>query len=148
MRFEKILGALFVVAGISTPAQAGIAPVFNAVEQQLIQRNELLRDLAKSDPRLVRRILDIIEKAGAEPRRDGLSPAPAGVDPARNPDIEHVGRTAEGSLEWFELLKRARAEKDEREKDHAEPATRSAEGSIELIEMMKKAKAAKEAGKR
>jgi hypothetical protein len=122
--------------------------VFSPAEIAIISRNELLREVIEKDPFLVRSILNIVGKAWNEPRRGGLSPAPAGVDLAKNPDIENVGRTAEGSLEWFELLKRARAEKEGREKDHAEPAARSAEGSIELIEMMKKAKAAKDAGKR
>ena len=43
--------------------------------------------------------------------------------------------------QWFELLKRARTEKETREKLATAASDRSAEGSVELFEMMKRAKA-------
>lgn len=62
----------------------------------------------------------------APPRRAAAGAARRlGLDPDTNPDLVGAGRSAEGSIEWLELLKRARAEKEARDK---EPAV--AEGSV------------------
>lgn len=145
MRFETLLCALVILADLSGAARADLVgrpaglPHFSAADNRTIHRNELLRTIVGSDPWLVRRILDVMTQV------HGAASA-QGVDPAKNPDLTAAGRTAEGSVEWFELLKRARAEKEARDKEPA-ASGRSAEGSVELIEMMKRAKAAKEVEK-
>lgn len=150
MRFEALLGALVILADLSGAARADLVgvpaepPRFSAADHRTIDRNEILRAIVSDDPWLVRRILDLLQHWQSE-ARPGLGAAPSdAIDPAENPDLTGIGRTAEGSVEWLELLKRARAEKEARDKD-ATATARSAEGSVELIEMMKKAKAAKEA---
>lgn len=147
MRFETLFCALVILADLTGAARADLlgrpseSPHFTAADTRIIQRNELLRDIIDSDPWLTRRILDLMEQMRSGALREG-------VDATKNPDLSGAVRTAEGSVEWLELLKRARAKKDAREKDHAVGGARSAEGSVELIEMMKKAKAAKDAGNR
>lgn len=147
MRLEALLAALIVFADLTGSARADLLtspPKFSAAENQTIGRNELLLAIVGADPWLVRRILDVMEQM-RDPARRAEAPSPYGIDAARNPDLVDSTRTAEGSVEWLELLKRARAEKEAREKEPAE-SDRSADGSVELIEMMKRAKAAKEGG--
>jgi hypothetical protein len=147
MRLEALLCALVILADPWSMARADLVghpagpPPFSAADTEIINRNELLRAIAESDPWLVRHILDLMMQ------RRGNAPA-EGVDPAKNPDLAAATRTAEGSVEWFELLKRARAEKEARGKDSSAMSGRSAEGSVELIEMMKRAKALKDAGRK
>ena len=49
-------------------------------------------------------------------------------------------------LEWNELVKRARAEKEAREKPAPAPSSRSAEGTVEMLDMLKNAAKAKKDG--
>jgi hypothetical protein len=141
MRFEALLLALVLLAEGAGAARADLdaRPNFTVTDQRVIARNDLLRAIVDSDPWLARRILDML----AQMRRSVTD----GVDPTENPDLAGVARTAEGSVEWLELMKRARLEKEMREKETASGAARTAEGSVELIEMMKKAKATKDAGR-
>ncbi len=148
MRFEAVLGALVILTDLSGAAHADLVgrpkdpPQFSAADSRMIGRNELLRAIVAEDPWLVRHVLDLLKQRDVAPRQG--TPAD-GIDPARNPDLTAAGRTAEGSVEWLELLKRARAEKETREREPITASGRTAEGSIEFIEMMKKAKAAKDA---
>lgn len=151
MRFEAVLGALIILTDLSGAARADLVgrpaepPDFSAADNRTIGRNELLRGIVDNDPWLVRRILDLMEQWGNAPRQGAQRAQAEGFDPAKNPDLTAAGRSAEGSVEWLELLRRARAEKETREKEPIAATGRTAEGSIELIEMMKKAKAAKDA---
>jgi hypothetical protein len=151
MRFEAVLGALVILTDLSGAAHADLVgrpkdpPQFSAADSRLIGRNELLRAIVAEDPWLVRHILDLLKQRDVAPRQSSQTTSGEHIDPARNPDLTAAGRTAEGSVEWLELLRRARAEKETREKEPIAASGRTAEGSIELIEMMKKAKAAKEA---
>lgn len=145
MRIEALLCALVMFAELSGSARADLVlhpanpPQFNSADRHTIARNDLLRAIVRNDPWLVRRMLDLME----EFRKAGSADLP---DAAKNPDLALAGRTAEGSVEWLELLKRARAEKEERDRLTANGAARSAQGSVEMIEMMRRARAAKEAG--
>jgi hypothetical protein len=149
MRFEALLAALIIFADMPGAARAELMasqPKFSAAESQTINRNELLRAIVGSDPWLVRRILDVMEQMH-DPARRNEAPASYGLNAARDPDLAGAARTAAGSVEWLELLRRARAEKEAQGKAPATENGRSAEGSVELIEMMKRARAAKEGGK-
>lgn len=145
MRIEALLCAVVLLAELSGGARADLVlhpanpPHFNAADKQTIARNDLLRAIVHNDPWLVRRMLDLMEQF----RNAGSTGLP---DAARNPDLALAGRTAEGSVEWLELLKRARAEKEERDRLAGGANARSAQGSVEMIEMMRRAKAAKDAG--
>jgi hypothetical protein len=63
---------------------------------------------------------------------------------AVDPDLPSVPRDWQGTVEWNELVKRARAEKEARQKPSPTVSTRSSEGTIEMIDLMRKAKARKE----
>ena len=141
MRFETLVAALMVLGSCGV-ARADLTdpPNFNAGEHRTIARNEMLSAIADVDPWLVRRILDLLAgRPGAKPGR--ARQPPVQVDGSKNPDLAHPGRTAESSVEWNELIKRAKLEKEGRGK--GADLTRSSEGSVELIEMMRRAKAAK-----
>ncbi len=116
---SKILMALvltFVIA--SDPAFAEVRhgeapPAFTAAEQVIIHRNAALLALVGRDPWLVRRVLDAIETTatsrssvmveGRENQR--REPAP---DPARNPDLDQLGRASpEAAHDLFQLIKQA-----------------------------------------
>jgi hypothetical protein len=152
MNPKAILIALLALSELSfSTAQAELlavasgAPVFSDADVTVIARNELLFTIVESDPWLVRRILDAIERASEG--RNRANSASSEVDPVRNPGLARSNRSADSSVEWIELLKLARAEKEARRKAaDAAQSGRSAEGSIELIEMMKRIKAAKDAG--
>ena len=137
MRLEVLVAALVILGG-SARADLIDPPRFSAGEHRTIARNEMLSAIAGLDPWLVRQILDLL---GAKPgaRRGAREPVEP-VDAARNPDLARHGRTAESSVEWNDLIKRAKREKDGRGKDGL---LRSSEGSVELFEMMRRAKAAK-----
>ena len=55
-------------------------------------------------------------------------------------------RDWQGIVEWNELVKRARAEKEAREKPAPAPSSRSAEGTVEMLDMLKNAAKAKKDG--
>lgn len=139
MRVEAFAAALLVLSACANPASADLidAPQFNAGETAIIARNEVLRAIVERDPWLVRGILDLL----ARPSPAAIPPEP--LDSAANPDL--ATRNSQGSVEWNELIRRARQEKDQRGKIAPGLAPRSSEGSVELIEMMRRAKAAKDA---
>ncbi len=141
MRYDALLCILVMLGEFAGAAQADPAapqppPRFSKSDSAVIGRNELLRAIVDKDPWLVRRILDAMER---------MHGAAGGLDPAKDPDLATASRTAEGSVEWFELLKRALDEKEGRAKPAA--VGRSAEGSVEMIDMMKRVKSEKDKGK-
>jgi hypothetical protein len=143
MRSEHLMAALLALS-LTGEARAGIAaPDFTATEARTIARNELLRAIIERDPWLVKRILSVMEGGKQRPGLGFTAPVD-GVDARANPDLINSARTAESSVEWNELLRRARAQK---EADAKQPPnlSRSSEGSVELMEMMRRARAAKQA---
>jgi hypothetical protein len=109
----------------ATGASDHRAPLFTPHDRMIIERNELLRESVNSNPRIVRRIVDLIaaqssyvsakstangqgeeERLAAASRR-GDTPV---LDPARNPDLEHLsGSSPEATHDLFQLLKKASA---------------------------------------
>lgn len=145
MRLDLLFVALLLLSRASIPAHAELnasSPSFNAAETRMIDRNELLRAIVEGDPWLVRRILDLVAqenpKVSAEPSAAALD----GIDRSGNPDIASSARSAAGSVEWIELLRRARTEKEELQ-NRAEGTERSAQGSVEFFEMLRRAQGAK-----
>jgi hypothetical protein len=135
MRIEAVLAALVLLADCTGAALAETRspPRFSQAETQTIARNELLNAVVVQDPWLVRRMLDIM--ATAPHARGGF---------AGDPDLPSAPRDWQGTVEWNELVKRARAEKDARQKPAPTVSTRSSEGTIEMIDLMRKAKARKD----
>lgn len=131
------IAALLVIAG---HAEAAERTAFTDRELQVIARNDLLQTLRERDPALVARILDMMLDPSAGPRLA----APSTVD-LHNPDLAALAaRSAEGSKEWLELVRLARARKAETKS--GPDATRSAEGSLELLSMMRDARRQKNGG--
>jgi len=140
MRLESLIAALLVLSQISSPAAAqprdgSQPPQFSAAEKRTVNRNELLRALIAGDPLLVREFLDAVALRNATNSDEFIARALEGIDRAKNPDIVSSTRTAAASIEWIELLRRAR---DEKEAIGSKP--RTAEGSLHLIETIKKVK--------
>jgi hypothetical protein len=144
MRWELVLSTLILIGGAAAEARADMigAPNFTAEETQTIARNELLRDIVQADPLLVRRMLDMMSRPGADFAR-APAPAAVGLDPAADPDLAISPRDAQGMVEWNSLIKRAKAEKDQKGKGQDPNLTRSSEGTVEMLDMMRQAKARK-----
>ncbi len=142
MRWDIVVSTFILMGCVTTDARADIvaAPNFTAQETQTIVRNELLRDIVQADPWLVRRLLDLIPHSSA----DRGQPTAVAVDTTTNPDLTASPRDVLGSVEWIGLIKKAKAEKDQRVKAAEPIQSRSAEGTIEMIEMMRQAKLRKE----
>ena len=148
MRYEGLFAAVMVFVAASYPAQAaeqGRTPQFSSAEEQTIGRNALLNGILAEDPWLVRQILDLVAKRAGRRDFDPFASPPDGIDPTANPDLGGGTRTAEGSMELFDLLKRARAEKEKR--DTAPTGSRSAASSVEFLEMLRRAKGEKGSAK-
>jgi hypothetical protein len=151
MRLETLLAANLVLSPMVGIAQSGASeaapsPRFSTVEVRMIDRNETLRAIVVQDPWLVRQILDLI--AGRAGKIGGASSAASleGFDLSKNPDLAPAARTAAGSIELIDLLRRARAEK-EAARGKPEVSGRSAAGTVETIEMLRRAQDAKGARK-
>jgi hypothetical protein len=149
MRLESLLVAMLVLSHISSPATAesresSAFPRFSTAENRTVERNELLSALKEYDPRLVRQILDAIAQRHARNSEEFVARALDGIDRFKNPDIVSSTRTADASIEWIDLLRRARAEKEEiQRRPKAEPDDRTAAGSVETIKMLMDAKKVK-----
>jgi hypothetical protein len=148
MRLETLMAALLVLTQVPSSATAdpnpnngSSCPQFNAAEAHTVSRNELLRVLIASDPWLVRKILNAVAQPRARNSDDFVTRALEGIDRATNPDIVSATRTADASIEWIRLLRKARDEKKAGQKGvDCEAAWRTAAGSVELLEMLKRAK--------
>jgi hypothetical protein len=153
MRFESLIATVLVLSQLSSPGTAqsrdsSTSPRFSASETRTVGRNELLRVLIETDPWLVREILDAVAERNAKSSDDFVARALGGIDRGKNPDIVSATRTAAASLEWIELLRRARAENEAiRGKPRFEPGGRSAQGSVEFFEMLKRGKQEKATAK-
>ena len=146
MRVETLVAVVLMLSHVAASAQIEPGPKpepprFNKIETRMIDRNELLRSIVAQDPWLVRQILDLVEG------RNVKSDAPRsleGIERAKNPDIASAARTAAGSVELFDLLRRARSEKEAGRKGvKADGTERSAAGTVETIEMLRRAQGAK-----
>jgi hypothetical protein len=125
--------------GQTTGEERALLP-FNATDAMIIQRNILLRDLVESDPRLVKAIVDRsrVQRnnhliAGLDPKQNpdlvGLDNA-AEVNPewlallqqaqdeirGRTPLKKPRTRSPEGSLEFIEMMKKAKEAKEGQQK--------------------------------
>jgi hypothetical protein len=144
MRWEFVLSTLILVsAAAGARADMVGSPNFSAEETTTIARNELLRDIIEADPWLVRRMLDIMSHPGPSSARAVADPA-ASVDPETDPDLTISPRDVQGVVEWNSLVKRAKAEKERRDKDPGATLTRSSEGTLEMLDMMRQARIRKE----
>jgi hypothetical protein len=145
MRFESLIAAVLVLSQVSSlamaePRDSSTSPRFSATETRTVGRNELLRALIETDPWLVRQILDAVAERNAKNSNEFVARALDGIDRTKNPDIVSSTRTAAASVEWIELLRRARAEKEAIRKPKFESSGRSAQGSVEFFEMLKRVK--------
>ena len=115
MRWELVLSTLILVGALAPGARADVtaAPNFSTEETQTIARNELLRDIVQGDPWLVRQLLDMASRAKAA--TGSMSP-PSQVDPKLDPDLAISPRDAQGIVEWNQLIRRAKLEKEQRGK--------------------------------
>jgi hypothetical protein len=146
MRWELILSALILVGAVAPGARADVvaAPNFSTEETQTIARNELLRGIFQGDPWLVRQLLDMAARARAE-TTGSVSPQ-SQVDPKLDPDLAISPRDAQGIVEWNQLIRRAKQEKEQRGKALDASTMRSAEGTLDMIELARQAKTRKENG--
>ena len=146
MRLEALIAALLVLGSCAVPAHADLQglPRFSAAESQTIARNELLNAIVASDPWLVRRLLDALAAEAHAPGGGFVAPGQR-IDPAQDPDLAIAPRDVLGTVEWNELIKRAKAVKDSREKQAPVVSGRSSEGTVELIDLMRRARAKKDA---
>jgi len=146
MRWELVLSALILIGAVAPGAHADVvaAPNFSTEETQTIARNELLRDIVQGDPWLVRQLLDMLARA----KDQGVSPASpvSSVDPRLDPDLAISPRDAQGIVEWNQLIRRAKLEKEQRGKALDSSTMRSAEGTLDMIELGRQAKTRKENG--
>src|SRR6516225_9774921 len=112
MRFESLIAAVLVLSAcapaIAESPDSGSLQQFSTAETRTVGRNELLRALIEADPWLVRQILDALAERSAKNSDEFVARALDGIDRARNPDIVSSTRTAAASLEWINLLRRAR----------------------------------------
>jgi hypothetical protein len=148
MRFESLLAATLVLSQMSGTAHAQrrddtASPRFSAVEMRTVGRNELLRAVVAHDPWLVRHILDLVAHRNSGGADEFSAQLLDGIDRSRNPDIVSGVRTAAGSVELIEFLRRALAEKNAiQNKSKYQMTGRSAPGSVEFIQMLRDAKSA------
>lgn len=145
MRYEALIAAVLVLSQISAAAAEqpdnAPSPRFTAAETHTIGRNELLNALVESDPWLVREILDAVAQRSTKNSDDFVARALDGINRAKNPDLVSSTRTAAASLEWINLLRRAR---DEKKAADSKASGRSAKGSMELFSVLSQAKKEKE----
>lgn len=146
MRLEALIAALILFGGFDGSARADLQglPQFSAAETQTIARNELLNAVVAADPWLVRRMLDILARQ-ASSRSDEHAVSGTDANPVIDPDLSISPRDWQGTVEWNELIKRARAEKEARDKQTPAASGRSSEGTVQLIDLMRRAKAKKDA---
>jgi hypothetical protein len=93
----------------AAPRDNAGSPQFSAAETSTVGRNELLRALIETDPWLVREILDAVAQRDAGYGDDFVSFAFDDGRPTGN--AAATTRTAAASVEWITLLRRVRDEK-------------------------------------
>ena len=105
---------------------------FSAKDQRLIQRNQLLRELVPDDPIIVRKILNLLTDRSSAEIAPGRGANPDLLDlnrdfpkelsdmvvlaqsmmDQRTAKTHRTSRSPEGSIEYIEMMKRAKAAKD------------------------------------
>jgi hypothetical protein len=140
MRMELTIAAMLLTAGLAHAELRGAVepPRFTPTETRLIARNDILVSIVEADPWLVRKILDDLVQKGGAPRPGKIS-----IDAKKNPDLVGQPRSAESTVEWLDMVARAKQVKEQREREtHRKPETssRSAEGTVEMLELMRKAR--------
>ena len=108
--------ALPAMQALASPLRSNAPPEFTTEEQSVIHRNSALDRVVRRDPWLVRRVLDAIAGAAAEPPsefsdRSSIRRKPERPpDPERNPDLDQLGRASpEAAHDLFLLIKKAAA---------------------------------------
>lgn len=86
---------------------SSLRPAFSKEEQIIIDRNSSLLDISKSNPWIVRRILDALE-AAASSDNDNKSSRQPSDDNSKDPDFDRMQRASpEAVHDLFQLLKQA-----------------------------------------
>ncbi len=115
-RIVIALIAAIILPGASARAELAAQPIFTVAEQAIIHRNAALTLLTKSDPWLVRQVLDAIAQSQARQgdARDAAGQTAASAryerppEPEHNPDLDHLGRSSpEAAHDLFQLIKKA-----------------------------------------
>jgi hypothetical protein len=117
-----MMGALSGETHAQTLAQLSQPLHFSEQDARFIQRNKLLRDLVAMNPSLIRQTLDLIESGTAFPAIDGIN-AEENPDLFRKesanaaaPAAKPRTRSAEGSIELIEMLRKAKEAKEATQK--------------------------------
>jgi hypothetical protein len=107
LRRELIAAVL--IALLADPAFADLqgapagAPTFTSEETMTIQRNKTLLEISKTNPWIVRKLLDAVEQS----KNDKKLPAPSNGD-GEDPDLDQMQRASpEAAHDLFQLLKQA-----------------------------------------
>jgi hypothetical protein len=119
-RKDFITAAL--IAFLTDPAFADLQgapagpPVFTRNETVIIDRNATLSELAKSNPWIVRKLFDAVEKAASSQSDGQTSPPPADENDA-DPELDQLKRASpEAVHDLFQLLKQAGEKKADKPK--------------------------------
>lgn len=144
MRRELMLAILLLVGGAGGAAHADFAaaPNFSAEETATIARVQILSDLLRGDPWLVRLVFDMASQvdASAGASRDAAKPGASQYSDAPST------RDAQGIVSWNELIRKAKERKEQRGATDEANSTRSALGIVDTNDLIRKAKAKKESG--
>lgn len=107
---RRELAAIVLVTLLADPAFADLQgasstpPAFTQDETAVIERNEALSEIARSDPQLVRKLFDTLKQG----RPDNTLPTGPSDGESANPDFGQMRRTSpEAAHDLFQLLKRA-----------------------------------------
>ncbi len=99
-------------------ARSSSYPSFSKAEMSIINRNKTLRSLAKSSPKAVRQVLDVMQRNQIGSRSatsvgdDGLQ---SRDESAADPDIDELERSnPEAARDLFLLIKRVATEKNKK----------------------------------
>lgn len=107
---RRELAAIVLVTLLAAPAFADLQgvpsapPAFTQDETAVIERNEALSEIVRSDPQLVRKLFDTLKQGQPD---DTLPTGPSDGGNA-NPDLDQMRRASpEAAHDLFQLLKRA-----------------------------------------
>lgn len=92
------------------------SPSFTREEQTIIDRNASLLEMSKTNPWIVRKLLDALEKAEPGSADDRTPPPPPGEN-SGDPDLGRMERASpEAVHDLFQLLKQAGGKKQDKQK--------------------------------
>jgi hypothetical protein len=84
------------------------SPSFTGEELVIINRNASLLEMSKTNPWIVRRLLDALEKADTDSTDNKSPPPPSADGNSDNPDLGRIERASpEAVLDLFQLMKQA-----------------------------------------